>query len=439
MKIPVEMSRRGLLCAAGCTGALRAAGQVDPTKPRATSGDAAEPEWAERLTVTVGPRQADLTGSDERVLQAAVNMVKRAGGGTVRVLPGEYRLRNAVRLESGVRILGSGADSVLIKEASFTTKISEDSDWYEQEVTVADAGPLRVGDGVCIRAANPHHSGKTVLKRTLVARSGNRFKLDKALRDNIWLKCEPTLSTLFPILTGEEISDIAIENIALDGNRSNNQNLDGNHAGCIFFQDCNRIAIRRVIARNYNGDGMSWQICHDVTVEDCHSHGHSGLGLHPGSGSQRSLMRRNVSEDNDIGIFFCWGVRFSVAEGNLLRNNRGSGISIGHRDNDNIVRDNEVVGSGKVGVLFRRESVAAFHARRTRLEGNRILDTGGEDGIGIDIRGETGPAEIVNNQVRERRAPAKRTGIRMEAGVRGIRLEGNTLEGFAVPVLDLRG
>jgi nitrous oxidase accessory protein NosD len=247
------------------------------------------------------------------------------------------------------------------------------------------------------------------------------------------------LSTLFPILTGDEISDIAIENIALDGNRSNNQNLDGNHAGCIFFQDCNRIAIRRVIARNYNGDGMSWQVCHDVTVEDCHSHGHSGLGLHPGSGSQRSRMRRNVSEDNDIGIFFCWGVRFSVAEGNVLRNNRGSGISIGHRDNDNIVRDNEVVNSGKVGVLFRRESVAAFHARRTRVEGNRILDTGGEDGIGIDIRGETGPAEIVNNQVRERRAPGKRTGIRMEAGVRGIRLEGNTVEGFAVPVLDLRG
>ena len=28
----------------------------------------------------------------------------------------------------------------------------------------------------------------TVLKRTLVARSGNRFKLDRPLRENLWLR-----------------------------------------------------------------------------------------------------------------------------------------------------------------------------------------------------------------------------------------------------------
>ena len=56
------------------------------TRPRATSGDAIEPEWEQRMTVTVGPKQADLVGSDHRVIQAGVDYVSGLGGGTVRIL-----------------------------------------------------------------------------------------------------------------------------------------------------------------------------------------------------------------------------------------------------------------------------------------------------------------------------------------------------------------
>ncbi len=102
---------------------------------------------------------------------------------------------------------------------------------------------------------------------------------------------------------------IVTENITLDGNRAKNANLDGNYAGCIFLQDCSRGTIHQVQARDYNGDGISWQICHDMLVENCRSMGHAGLGLHPGSGSQRPVMKNNHLENNDIGIFFCWGVK----------------------------------------------------------------------------------------------------------------------------------
>src|SRR5258707_8153728 len=79
------------------------------TRPRATSGDdAIEPNWKERVTVTVGPREADLVGSNEKAFQAAIDYVSRLGGGTVHILPGTYRLRNAVYLSSKVRLLGSG-------------------------------------------------------------------------------------------------------------------------------------------------------------------------------------------------------------------------------------------------------------------------------------------------------------------------------------------
>src|SRR5207248_2239018 len=125
------------------------------------------------------------------------------------------------------------------------------------------------------------------------------FKVDRALRENFWLQGEATATSVFPILSGEEISDVTIEDLALDGNRAHNELLDGNYSGCIFLQDCKDIAIRRVEARNNNGDGISWQICHDVRVEDCDSHDNAGLGLHPGSGSQRPIIRGNQVRRND--------------------------------------------------------------------------------------------------------------------------------------------
>src|SRR5579872_3650996 len=72
--------------------------------PRATSGDRhAEPNWDERLTVTVDQQKGDLVGKTDKAIQAAVDMVTRLGGGTVKIGPGTYHFRNAVWLSSGVR------------------------------------------------------------------------------------------------------------------------------------------------------------------------------------------------------------------------------------------------------------------------------------------------------------------------------------------------
>jgi hypothetical protein len=429
----------GTAMAAGFAPTVRADDRPPVVNPRATSGDEAfEPKWEERFTVTVGPKDADLVGTSEKVLQAAVDMVTRFGGGTVRVLPGTYRLRNAVYLSSKVRILGSGDDSVLVKEPSVKAKLAVDSDWYDQEITLTDAKGFQVGDGVCLRTKNPHNGGVDVAKRTLVARSGNRFKLDKALRNNFWEMGDSTAETLFPIFSGEYISDVAIENIVLDGNKSNNENLDGNYAGCIFMQDCSRLTFRGVTARNYNGDGISWQICHDVTVENCNSRDNAGLGLHPGSGSQRPIIRGNTLERNDIGIFFCWGVKFGLAEKNRIDGNRGYGVSIGHRDNNNLICDNDIANSGKVGVLFRPERGKAFAPHRNRVENNRITNSGPAIGIGIDVQGETESVVLARNEIREHRDPMQRIGIRLGTQTKAIELLDNTIDGVAVPVSDLR-
>lgn len=410
------------------------------TAPRATDGDEShQPDWDEQLTITVGPEKADLVGRDDRVIQAAVDYITRRGGGTVRILPGTYTLRNSIYLASKIRILGSGPESIITKIASEKVDFAEDSDWYDQEITLADAKGFQVGDGVVLRGNSPHNRSQNVIKRTLVARSGNRFKLNDGLRKNLWLSGKPTCAALFPLLSGEFTSDVVIENLTLDGNRANNEHFGGNYAGCIFLQDCSRYTIRGVTARNYNGDGISFQICHDVEIDGCHSHDNADLGVHPGSGAQRPLIRGSRIERNDIGIFWCWGVKHGLAENNKIDANHSYGMSIGHNDTDNIMRNNDITGSGKVGILFRDDERGRdFWANRNTIENNRILNSGGDEGIAVDVKGKTKDVKIVGNEIREMREPRNRVGVRIDANAGSVELANNTIEGFAMDVVDNR-
>ncbi len=391
-----------------------------------------EPAWAEKLTVRVGLNEGDIRGDSDKAIQAAVDYVARLGGGTVEVLPGTWRFRNSVFLSSHIRLLGHGEKTVFVKEASVSASLTQDSDWYDQEITLKDANGFRIGDGVCLRSG----SARFAIKRTLVARDGARFKLDRPLRENVWLdsKQEATAETLFPLLSGENIEDTVIENLTLDGNRAQNGLLDGNYAGCVWLQDCRRITMQKIEARNYHGDGLSWQICHDVLVENCHSHGHSGLGLHPGSGSQRTIIRHCRLDGNDIGIFFCWGVRGGLAEDNTITGNR-VGISIGHRDTDNTVRANIITGSTATGILFRHEKDAAAAGHRNVIENNTLTDNGGESDAAIKLEAPVRSIILTGNTLTETRGPARRTAIFISSGVEDLKMEGNTMKGFAAEVV----
>ena len=408
--------------------------------PRATDGDERhEPKWDDVFSVTVANRDADLNGSSERVLQAAVDLVAARGGGLVRLLPGKWVLRAAVILRSGVRLAGSGADTLITRGPSETIAVSADSDWYDQEITLEKRGSLRPGDGIALMAKDTATGRQTVIKRTVVARSGTRFKLNDGLRENLWLTSSPTCSTLFPLLTAEYAQDVVIENLTLDGNRSNTDNFNGNYGGCIFLQDCNRFTMRNVEARNYNGDGISFQICHDVVVEDCWSHGNADLGVHPGSGSQRPLIVRNRLEENNLGLFWCWGVKYGLAEDNRMLNNRSYGVSIGHNDTDNVMRNNFVSGSGRVGILFRDDSRGQdFWANRNLVEKNTIVNSGGDDGVAIDVQGHTRDVQLIGNVIREDRGAAQRIGIRLGKDSHRITMTDNQVAGLQNEIVDLR-
>jgi hypothetical protein len=113
-------------------------------------------------------------------------------------------------------------------------------------------------------------------------------------------------------------------------------------------------------------------------------------------------------------------------------------VSIGHRDDNNLVRDNDIIESGKVGVLFRPERGKAFAPHRNKIENNRIVDSGSDEGIAVDVQGETDAILLSRNEIRESRQPMKRIGIRLGPQAGQVELVENKIEGLAVAVSDLR-
>jgi hypothetical protein len=441
---PRKCARRQFLrCASGlAAGVISArlmhADDLPPnTNPRAIFGDSVEPDWDERVTITVGAEKADLVGTTDRVIQAAVDYVARRGGGTVRVLPGTFRMRNSIFLQSNVRLLGSGKDSVLFKEPSATTKLIVDGDHWDQEITLADPDGFQVGDGVRLVSKDPYGKGTNIIQRTLIASRGNRFKLDRRLEERFHLEGDPQVATNFALIQCTGVADAIIENITVDGNKAHNEMLDKGmfDDGAIRFDESNRITARGVTVRNFYCDGMVWGISHDVLVENCHLDDGARLALHSGSGSQRSIVRGNHVRHSAEGIYFCWGAQHGLYEKNVIED-CNYGMTFGHCDSDNLIRDNDIRRSREAGIHFRGGN-KTFAPHRNRIEANLIVDSGGDKGIAIDVTGETESVAIINNELRETRGPRSRIGIQIGAQTRGIRVEGNRIDGFATPISDL--
>src|SRR5262245_49813509 len=69
-----------------------------------------EPKMAE---IRVGIDEGDIRGADHRALQAAVDYVAGLGGGTVRIGPGRYQMRNALKLRDNVHVIGVPGETIL--------------------------------------------------------------------------------------------------------------------------------------------------------------------------------------------------------------------------------------------------------------------------------------------------------------------------------------
>jgi hypothetical protein len=389
--------------------------------------------------IAVGREDGDIRGGDNKALQAAVDYIAGLGGGTVEIGEGEYVMYDSLHLRANVTVRGQKGRTILRKVDGVVSALALDGDFGEQQITVKDPAGFAVGHGVAIWDDNAGGFHTTVARIT--GRSGNTFSIDKPLMADCMVANKAKAATVFPVISGYHIEGARVENLIIDGNKGSNVHLNGCRGAGIFLYQAFGTVIQGCVVRNYNGDGISFQQSNDVVVADCLSEANASLGIHPGSGSQRPTVKNCIARNNGTdGLFLCWRVRHGLFTDNLLEGNGQFGISIGHKDSDNLLRSNVVRANHQDGIFFRNETLG-MAAHRNCLEQNVIENNGiGRQAAGIRIRGQTNDLVFRNNIIRDTRPDASRTqtvGIRIEEQVGEVVLDGNKIDA-QTPIDDRR-
>jgi polygalacturonase len=385
------------------------------------------------IRITVGLREADVIGSDNRALQAAVDYVGNLGGGVVEIGPGEYRMRDSLHLRSRVTVRGAGDRTVLKKDREHRSPLAADGDFGEAAITLQSPEGFGLGCGVYVaskRQKNFHGVCATILN----ARS-NHHTLTRAMNADILMSDDGFAVTAFPLISGYHLQDARVERLTVDGNRSENPTqVDGCRAAGIFLYRGDHCVVTGCLVRDYNGDGISFQQSNDVTVDGCVVERCAGFGLHPGSGSQRPVVKNcRATANGGDGFFFCWRVRGGVAEGNWLEANDGHGMSIGHKDSDNVVRNNTILGNKRGGVHWRAET-EPMAPHRVTFENNTVRDN---DGWGLFVDGAAQDTVIRGNLIEDTGVGRQKTGIRIGKQAGEVVIENNRIKA-AQPSFDER-
>ncbi len=94
--------------------------------------------------ITVGGINSDIKGFTNEAIQRAVDALPPEGG-TVKMDPGQYKMRAPVRLPSNSKLIGSGPETILKRTDGFHSKLIIDADLGALELTVEDASGFVVG------------------------------------------------------------------------------------------------------------------------------------------------------------------------------------------------------------------------------------------------------------------------------------------------------
>ena len=101
------------------------------------------------IILTVGGEQADVQGFSNRSIQLAVDALPIEGG-TVKLDPGTFELKDGVRLRSNVHLTGSGKETILKRGRGYKSRLIDDADYAELKLMVEDASGFEPGMSVQI-------------------------------------------------------------------------------------------------------------------------------------------------------------------------------------------------------------------------------------------------------------------------------------------------
>lgn len=350
--------------------------------------------------ITVGGSSADVPGFTSVAIQIALDAIRTRGGGTVKLNPGIFDINGPIRLSSNTSITGSGKSTVLKKCDGFKTSFVIDADWGMVKATVKDASGFKVGMGIQLYD-DKNRWAYDVSTAVITDIQDNVIYFDNGTIHDYIASLNGTISNAFSIIEAVNTENVKISNLVIEGNKATNDYLNGCRGGGIFIQKSENCLVENVKVNAYNGDSFSWQITENITVRSCESSNANGLGFHPGTGSDRSIIENCISHDNrQDGIYLCWRVQNGIFRNNTVYANGENGISIGHKDTDNIFENNRVFENGHNGVYFRKESEQNSGHRNKFI--NNVIENNGvaRESSGFYIDGETRDITITGNTIR---------------------------------------
>ncbi|HKX00700.1 MAG TPA: right-handed parallel beta-helix repeat-containing protein [Bryobacteraceae bacterium] len=382
-------------------------------------------------TITVAQSApADVVGSDSAALQKAADMLRP--GDTLVIGPGAYQMNNSLLVGSGVTVRGTPGKTILLKSAGVESALTEDGDYGESYLAVAEPEKFHPGMGVTV-LDDTLNSGWDVSISSVESVNGRILHINPmTVRDYNFDQKHARVRNVYPILCAMNAENVTFDGLTVDGNKAQNAYLDGCRGGAIYMYDVRNITVKNCVARNYNGDGISFQISDNVHVLNSESYGQTGFGIHPGTGSARALVANcRMHNNGDIGLFLCWRVRHGVFRDNVIEDNGHYGISIGHKDTDNEFLNNTIARNGTSGVYFRKETYLNSGHRNT-FRNNKVMDNGNAHaGYGFYIEPQAGDIVIAGNQISDTRSAnaTQRYAIYKVKGAGSVRLESNNIQG----------
>lgn len=385
-------------------------------------------KYAEQI-LTVGGPGADIPGFTSQAIQIALDAAKARGGGIVKLNPGTYNIIAPVRLSDNTSLIGSGETTILKKCDGFKTSFVIDADWGMLKAVVKDASGFKTGMGIQLYDSQ-HNQGWDVTTAVITDIQDKTIYFDNRTVNDYLASLDGTITNSFSIIEVVEAENVKIEDLAVEGNKSTNEYLNGCRGGGIYIHKSKNCLVENVKINEFNGDTFSWQITENITVRGCEASNGNGLGFHPGTGSDHPVVENCISHGNKgDGIFLCWRVQNGIFRNNTSYGNGDNGISIGHKDTDNVFENNHVYENGLHGVLFRDENEQNSGHRNT-FTNNTIENNGTrEESAGFYIGGETHDIKITNNIIRSTGKGNQKTAIFIGKKSSKITASDNTISG----------
>jgi parallel beta-helix repeat protein len=389
-------------------------------------------EQTSRVVTVAQSGSADVVGKDNEALQNAAHLLHP--GDTLSIGAGTYTMENSLFVPSGVTVHGVPGKTVLRKSRGIESALVEDGDYGETFLAVADPQKFRPGMGIAVTDDTSNSGWAITVSSVASVKAPYVIVNPMTVRDYDEERLHARVTNTFPILCAIDGANIVLEDLIVDGNRAENAYIDGCRGGAIYMYRVRNVTVRNCTARNYNGDGISFQISDGVHVLNSESYGHAGYGIHPGTGSVNALVKDcRMHNNGDIGLFLCWRVRHGRFENNLIENNGHYGISIGHKDTDNEFVGNTIARNGITGVYFRKETPKNSGSRNV-FRNNKVLDNGNvREGYGFYIEPHAGDLVIEGNQIADTRGRSgtQKYGIYKAVGAGSVEARNNSMSGHS--------